>query len=108
MARGPETITSVTITIDVKGASFTDESRCVDWEPDADDPNYCANCYLPYDENHGAKTEASVGWGVEYALTGALQLIAKRGITALDNRNLLDINGQTVGRIIIEREEKGS
>jgi hypothetical protein len=108
MTRGPETITSVTITIDIKGASFTDGSRCIDWEPDIDNPDYCANCYRPYDENHGAKTEESVTWGVKWVLDEALAKIREQGISALDNRNLWDINGQTVGRIIIEREEKGS
>ena len=107
MTRGPETITSVTVTIDVKGASFTDESRCVDWEPDLDNPDYCANCYRRADENHGAKTEESVAWGVKYVLDRAQRQMAW-GISNLDNYPLIDVNGQTVGCIIIEREEKGS
>jgi DNA-directed RNA polymerase subunit N (RpoN/RPB10) len=108
MTRGPETITSVTITIDVKGSSFTDEHRCVDFDPDVDgDPTRCFSCGRPEGEHH-AKTERSVTWGVGYLLREALRRIDDRGVTAMDNRNLLDINGQTVGRIIIEREEKGS
>jgi hypothetical protein len=105
--RGPETITSVTITVDVKGASFTDEHRCVDFTPEADAPERCDSCFQPEAEHH-AKTEQSVTWGVKYVLAEAHKHIAARGITALDNQPLLDINGQTVGRIIIEREEDES
>ena len=105
--RGPETITSVTITIDVKGASFTDEHRCVDFTPETDAPDRCDSCFRPEGEHH-AKTEQSVAWGVKYVLRKAHKHIAARGIAALDNQPLLDINGQTVGRIIIEREEKDS
>ena len=104
MSRGPETITSVSVIIDVKGASFTDEHRCVDFDPDIDgDPTACFSCGNREDEHH-AKTEESVAWGVKYVLAEAQKHIAARGITALDNQPLLDINGQTVGRIIIERE----
>jgi hypothetical protein len=110
--RGPETITSVTVTIDVKGSSFTDESRCVDfapdsWAPDPEDRDICTSCFHR-EADHHAKTEQSVTWGVEQILAQALNKIRARGVTDMDNRNLLDINGQTVGRIIIEREEKGS
>jgi hypothetical protein len=103
--RGPETITSVTVTIDVKGSSFTDESRCVDFDDDG--VGDCTSCFRPEAEHH-AKTEESVAWGVKYLLREALRKIDDRGVSALDNRPLLDINGQTVGRITIEREEKGS
>jgi hypothetical protein len=107
MSRGPETITSVTVTIDVKGASFTDEHRCVDFDPEADAPDQCFTCQRPESEHH-AKTEQSVTSGVEYVLRQAFAKIVASGITASDGRNLLDVNGQTVGRIIIEREEQGS
>lgn len=102
--RGPETITSVTVTVDVKGASFTDEHRCVDFDPEPDAPDQCYSCLRPEAE-HYAKTEDSVSWGVKYVLNEAHKHIAARGVTAMDGRNLLDINGQTVGRIIIERED---
>jgi hypothetical protein len=105
--RGPETITSVTVTVDVKGSSFTDEHRCIDFDPEPDTPDQCFSCQRPEAEHH-AKTEQSVTWGVEQILAQALNKIRARGVTDMDNRNLLDINGQTVGRIIIEREEKGS
>lgn len=107
MSRGPETITSVSIIIDVKGASFTDEHRCVDFEPEDNDPESCFSCSRPEDEHH-AKTEQSVTWGVEYVLREALTKVGAWGVSAYENRNLLDVNGQTVGRIIIEREEEGS
>jgi len=105
--RGPETITSVTITIDVKGASFTDEHRCIDFTPETDAPDRCDSCFRPEGEHH-AKTEQSVTWGVEYVLREALAKVGVWGVSASDGSNLLDINGQTVGRIIIEREEKDS
>jgi hypothetical protein len=41
-------------------------------------------------------------------LREALTKVGAWGVTASEGSNLLDINGQTVGRIIIEREEKGS
>ena len=105
--RGPETITSVTITIDVKGASFTDEHRCVDFTPETDAPDRCDSCFRPEGEHH-AKTEQSVTWGVEYVLREALTKVGAWGVSDSDNHTLLDINGQTVGRIIIEREEDQS
>lgn len=102
--RGPETITSVSVIIDVKGASFTDEHLCVDFDPDtASDPDLCFSCQRPEGEHH-ANTEQSVTWGVEYVLREALTKIGAWGVSASDNQTLLDINGQTVGRIIIERE----
>lgn len=107
MRGGPETITSVSVIIDVKGASFTDEHLCVDFDPEPDAPDQCYSCLRPKAEHH-AKTEQSVAWGVKYVLAEAHKHIAARGITALDNQPLLDINGQTVGRIIIEREEDES
>jgi hypothetical protein len=102
--RGPETITSVTVTVDVKGSSFTDEHRCIDFDPEPDTPDQCFSCQRPEAEHH-AKTEQSVTWGVEYVLREALTKIGACGVSAYDNRPLLDINGQTVGRIIIERED---
>ena len=104
---GPETITSVSVIIDVKGASFTDEHRCVDFTPEADAPDQCHSCFRPEAEHH-AKTEQSVTWGVEYVLRQAFAKIVASGVTGSDGRNLLDINGQTVGRIIIEREKDES
>ena len=105
--RGPETITSVSVIIDVKGASFTDEHRCVDFTPEADAPERCDSCFQPEAEHH-AKTEQSVTWGVEYVLREALTKVGAWGVSASDGSNLLDINGQTVGRIIIEREKDES
>lgn len=104
MTRGPHTITSVSVIIDVKGSSFTDESVCIDFNPEIDDPDLCFSCQQPEGKHH-AKTEQSVTWGIEQVLQEAITKIGAWGITAQDNRNLLDINGQTVGRIIIERED---
>jgi hypothetical protein len=85
--RGPETITSVTITIETRAAEFS---------------------HVTNDQRNGTYDEGTVTAGIVEVLDTLVTRIHERGIESFDSRPIISPGGVNVGRVIIEREEEGS